>query len=95
MYDAPKVMYLSTKYGHASKVDVVGETSRSWLTGPEWSRSRYAKSEYTVATQSDYLDFIWASMNRWKIRAKLESLTEVTPAQLRQIADIIGYKEGA
>ena len=76
---------------------VAGETSRSWLLRRDGQRSWEADTEIPkrelpggwTLSRSEWEDAEFAINHRWKIR---DCVLRVTPQQLRQIADIIGYK---
>lgn len=42
IYDAPKLIFLKTDSGYVTKIEVLGETSRSWLYGDRWSIGEYS-----------------------------------------------------
>lgn len=89
-----KVWMVSTDpwKAHAYERTIIGETSRSWVCGSEWAPWRYAKKEYRIITDAEAREIYWANRVRRAIARSIE-YSSVTPAQLRQIAAIIGYEE--
>jgi hypothetical protein len=76
---------------HFRPTEITGETSRSWLVGPERYQKKVPKKQelgkhYGVYTDKQKLDDIWDKSNRYKIidKVKLCSIE-----QLRQIAEIL------
>lgn len=91
LWPEPRVMYIARKStGYTYRITAIGETRASWIAGDKWNYCRYRKSEYTAATGSDHQRALWAQANRWRISQWVQC---ATPEQLRQIAEIIGYKE--
>lgn len=91
-YDEPRVMYLGQSRDFIKEHWVIGETTRSWLTGTEYCVSRWSKANYLVFTKAEYDASWWLSLNRFKILQKVDSCS-LDPVILRQIAELIGYVE--
>ncbi len=86
--------YLRTKgeWVNISKVKVTGETSRSWLVGPEWigdRREKYSKKNYEICTGADFEEQLWRDKHQYRIGQLVGN--RIDPAILRQIAALIGY----
>lgn len=69
----------------------LGETSRSWLVGEEWRPNKLSKRNTVFFSKEDYEFHRWARRNRYAISRAVEHLRD--NAILKQIADLIGYKE--
>jgi hypothetical protein len=74
------------------KLELIRETSRSWVTGVPWSEKKYAKNKYRVVTEADYMDSLWADKNRYRIYRMIQ-YGGGGASELRAIANIIGYVE--
>lgn len=74
--------------------NIIGETSRSWVVGPDCRYALISKQEYEVISLDDFNEWYWSVSHFHLIkRAMGEYSPAITPAQLREIARIIGYKE--
>ena len=91
---SPKIgepLYLRDKYGQVHKWDKFsGETSRSWVTGPERARDKHSKKDYAVVGKHEYNEQLWADRNRYNIRGYFNVCDAPT---LRKIAELLGYRE--
>jgi hypothetical protein len=85
-------LWVKKEHGRPQHLKVIGETSRSWLTGWSYRPHKWSKRDYKVITEDEAREYIWAEKNAYKIaRSIYEYSLRVTPAQLREIAKIIGY----
>ena len=91
-YEAPVTMYLRNLHGYTVEREVIGETSRSWLTGPKWSVLKYSKREYAVVTKLDYEREQWVDKHWYFIMEKIR-YGRIPFDVLAKIADAIGYTE--
>lgn len=81
---------------HFQPLKIIGETSRSWLLEHDWKASKATLSSPDARkfggrgffTAEQMADDIWIHEHRHKIR---DMLDRASPAQLRQIAEIVGY----
>ena len=78
-----------------------GETSRSWIIGPEWDPQKIPKSAKLRARGDDLCtseaqvdERCWVEVNRWPINSALTMVADYDT--LRRVASLIGYvpKEG-
>jgi hypothetical protein len=78
---------------HWVKREIIGETSRSWLIGPAWGPvkvpKRGADSRRFLFSEKDVDDDVWANDHRYRIERLIQTLS---PDQLRQVAELIGYE---
>ncbi len=95
-YDGPRVIYLRAadvpNWWAYRKIYAIGETSGSWLAGYQWGPEKYAKRRYREVAESEYRDAVFARDNISRISAEVRQLSDV--AKIRQIAELIGYREG-
>ncbi len=78
---------------HWQPYAIVGETSRSWLVGHLHNPSKAPNSGAHPGwafTAQEVDDDCWANENRYQICRIVE---RCSPAKLRQIAEIVGWKE--
>lgn len=75
--------------GDVQRIISIGETRFSFVA----SHGKYAKREYSVVSEQEYIDCQWAYKNRYKIAQLLDDRRKVGGATLRQIAALIGYQE--
>lgn len=74
---------------HFYKMNIESETSRSWIVGGE----KYAKSKPDGLYSKEMMEEnIWCKENRFGIIDLIRY--NANAEQLKQIADIVGYKEG-
>lgn len=67
---------------------VYGETSRSWLAGPEWHPHKIPKKDFgKYYTHESMMEKIWAVSNRPKIK---DAVGACSVSDLKRIADILG-----
>src|ERR1700748_7596 len=94
--DAPQTIYLKKKVtGRVYKRQLIGQTSRSWVTGVPWNPDNFTNRDYERVEEKDYLDQQWADSNRLNISKIVGQGYDPLPyAILKQIADLIGYEEG-
>ncbi len=95
----PTKIYLREKGSQwVFAVTLVSETRMSWLTRAEWLGScaqgprKRAKRDYDVVTEQEYREWNWARENDWHIAKWIES-KRLSPAILRQVAELIGYNK--
>ena len=75
---------------HFEPYVIVGETSRSWITGTGWNETRWPKKGGDYLTTPEELALaIWQFDNSYKLKSAVERITD--PALLLQIAKLIGY----
>lgn len=67
------------------------ETKVAWWNGHEWKHKdrAYKKSEWALITKEEYEDLKWLQHHQYGIAKAVERAS--SPAQLRQIAEIIRY----
>lgn len=81
---------------HWVRHEITGETSRSWLVGPDWARRKIPKNperqnRRMIAWSEAEIDALtWAHEHRYRIVRAVEHLEN--PALLRQVADLVGYQ---
>lgn len=90
-FDEPRVMYLRGERGRIDEHLVIGETTRSWLTGWQWKYWKYSKAGKTTTSKEEYELYLWVRRNIDGILNHLEFNTE--GCVVKQIADLIGYAE--
>lgn len=83
---------------HWQEFEVVGETSRSWVVGPNWATSKVPKnrkyhgSHPWFAFSEEELDEIcWYHQNRYEIIRFIERSLDYK--KLIEVAKFVGYKE--
>lgn len=86
MYDVPKVKYFRNKFGTTFSLPVVGETCKTWLTA---NHDSWSKATFPEISEEEYQVDRWARAERKYLVRSVER--HASPAQLRQIADIIKY----
>ena len=78
---------------HWVKREIIGETSRSWLIGSAWGPvkvpKRGANHRRFLFSDKDLDDDVWAHDHRYRIERLIQTLS---PDQLRQVAELIGYE---
>lgn len=92
IFDQSRVMHFRDKYNRIYERVVIGETSRSWLTGYARRPYKHAKIETRPATKAEYDEYIWVQRNSNKIAALLRC-PERGYDVWSKIADLIGYVE--
>jgi hypothetical protein len=75
------------------KHEIIGETTRSWLIGstrwPVKVPKRGANPRLFLFDEKDVDDNVWAKDHRYRIKQLIQTLS---PDQLRQVAELIGYE---
>lgn len=90
MYDAPREVWVAVKpFGQPCAVKLTGEDDLRWYC----ENSSYAKRLVRVVTEAEFKEYSWVVNNRYWIGTFVSAVQD--PAILRQIATLIGYKEGA
>ena len=80
--------------GHWQPYVITGETSRSWLLENGLSKVTKKNPGTNIAfTEKEVDDDCWLNSNRMAISRVLERCTDA--ALVRQIGDMLGYKEKA
>lgn len=102
MYDGPREVWLVRSSRNPwdrprpSRLRLIGETSRSWLTSGDhpWSKPYcWAKNSNVIISPEEAESILWDRAHRYKISKEVEGGNDATV--LRQIAALIGYREGA
>ena len=77
---------------HFYPVTVTGETSRSWIVGPNYAPIKVSKKNpwAVLATTEMVEEAVWVETNRYKIERAVGALRDAD--KLRQIAAIVGYQ---
>lgn len=90
---------------HFMPYEVIGQTSRSWLIGASGGheickvsiKDPFGKQRGDGAPriydEAGVDDMCWLNDHRYKLMRKIEY--QATPAQLREIAKIVGYGDGS
>jgi hypothetical protein len=78
---------------HFVETKIHGETSRSWIIGPWYSKVPKSNPWGILFTAEMVDDAVWAKENKWKISNAVQRLNDIR--LLRNVAEIIGYKETA
>jgi hypothetical protein len=77
------------------QVEIVGETTRSWLVGLEWNRIKIAKKgprDYRfLFSQKELDDDVWFHDNRYYLERHIAGVQDI--GILRQVAALVGYKD--
>ncbi len=77
--------------GHFYQTEITGETSRSWIAGPEWDKIKIPKKTgagfYDLAMIEDE---VWINEHKPRILRELQS-ANVGINELKQISAMIGY----
>lgn len=102
MADFPRKAWFIEDNGNGKhrEVTLLGETSRSWLVGNPWRPVKLAKKGLLEITEEHYGkingEWQWWLKHRDAIVRQISysSFRNLPPAVLRQIAELIGYKEG-
>lgn len=68
----------------------IGETSRSWLVGDSWRPTKLPKATTKFVTVKEWEEQVWAGEHRHAIS---EAIRNVSVERLRQIANLIDYRE--
>ena len=79
---------------HFQPITVIGETSRSWVCGTDWSQIKRPKSSRGMSgifTAQEMADDIWVNDHKIKIVDKIRGCRD--PDQLRAVAKLIGYED--
>ena len=74
-------------------VEIIGETSRSWLVPPSWKPSKVPKRgphPGYAFTEQEADDWRWSHDYAWKISDAVRRCQDA--AKLRQIAEIVSWK---
>jgi hypothetical protein len=78
---------------HWVKHPIIGETARSWLIGPTWRPTKIPKRgadpHLVLFNEKDVNDNVWCNIHRYQIQRLIPTLS---PDQLRQVAELIGYE---
>lgn len=106
IFDVNKRVYETDKFGrrHGGPIYrhhwvphvINGETSRSWLYGPEFSPSKLAKNAKEnprngiVFSEAALEDAIWSNSVRYRLANEID---KADVSQLRRIAEILNYSE--
>lgn len=88
----PCELWLVSKNNWPQKLTVVGETSRSWITGPAWDQHKWSKKAFRVISSEEGERFQWAKRNEYLIGQAIQR-ADLPYETLKQIADLIGYEE--
>jgi hypothetical protein len=88
----PKTVWLTSEGGWPSKSRLIGETTRSWVSGTGRCLRKWAKCDYKIIPEEEALELQWANENRYKIGRNIQHGRH-TAEQLRRVAEIIGYTE--
>lgn len=76
------------------RVSLVGETSRSWLTGYPWRPNKYAKKRHSILSEADGErlsgERAWLDTNKYPLLKKLR-WGNYPYGVWREIAELIGY----
>lgn len=78
---------------HWRKMEVIGETSKSWLIGYSWRPIKVPKKgpwDNFLFSDEEVERVVWASDHRYKITHLVE---RANYDQLKKIAEIINYQE--
>jgi hypothetical protein len=80
-------MYLTSKRdGYTYKLQVIGATRLSWITGSRYDQSKSLKSGYTAGTEEAYKLSEWAREHRYNIS---QWVACGTPEQILRCAEIV------
>jgi hypothetical protein len=78
---------------HWAKREIIGETLRSWLISEGWKTVKIPKSgadpRLFLFNEKDVDDNVWVNDHRYRIQRLIPTLS---PDQLRQVAELIGYE---
>lgn len=74
---------------------VIGETTRSWILGPEWQSTKVPKRGYhsrlVAFSEADAAEQTWVDVNVHHISKAVSNV--IDPVILRQIAALVNYVE--
>lgn len=88
-YDEPVVRWATSgTCSYPSKMTIIGETSRSWLTGYRWKPHKTAKKDTVFISDEQAAKIIWARQNDYKIAQAVE---RADAEILIKIAELIGF----
>lgn len=96
VYDQNRRVYGSSLSGpsprhHYRAEQVVGETSRSWLTGYAHRPDKHPKADpRALHGLDDVEDALWVSSHRYRISRKIDAISDAD--KLRAIAKLIGFE---
>lgn len=103
-FDGNRRMYDENRrliYEHCFyRVEVIGETSRSWIVGREGSRHEAFKApkkdtfgkRLKIYTDEMKANDVWLDKHRYKIIDIFNHRNNVTASQMKKIAEIVGYE---
>jgi hypothetical protein len=84
-------IYLRNKSGFIHRVDITGETTRSWVCSRYGRDTKYAKKDHQIATEDEYRKDIWRDKHQYRIGHLVGN--RLPYETLKKIADLIGYDE--
>lgn len=84
---------------HWQEVEIIGETSRSWLLGSPWRPLKLSKASFRsgacpagwARSWADVENLAWVHENRHRIAEHLHRVQD--PKVLRDVAKLINYQE--
>lgn len=83
-------MFFRDKFSRIHRNEIIGETSRSWLSGYRWDLYKWAKRDFVPVCELDYMEFNWVQINKHKIIQKFQ-WPEQPYTVWKQIAELVGY----
>jgi hypothetical protein len=89
----PQTVWIISTEGYPSPdvVEIVGETSRSWISGPTYCRQKHPKNKTVFIAAHEAKKRLWCIEHAYSIGRRVETFRFNTDI-LTKIAELIGYE---